>query len=292
MIMSIPPFSPNLFQDAADMLGYDFMRNAFLAGTCIALAAGLVGYFVVTRNQVFTSDALGHLSFTGGMGGLLLGLPLVTAVFGATIAGALGFGALGGRARGRDVAIGTLFAWILGLGALCLSLYSTARSGATGIVGVTVLFGSMLSLEARQAALAVLAGLAVSLALVLVCRPLLFASLDPEVANARGVPTRALAAVFLVLVGATVAEAVQAVGALLIFGLLVTPAAVAQNLTARPYVGVAMSAALAVVFVWVGLTFAFYIPYPASFFIMAVAFAAYLASIAWARTRSIRSGRG
>jgi zinc/manganese transport system permease protein len=287
--MAILPFSPNLLQDASNMLGYDFMRYAFGAGTCIALAAGLVGYFVVIRNQVFTSDALGHVSFTGGMGGLLLGLPLVPSVFGATIAGALGVGALGGRARGRDVAIGTVFAWVLGVGALCLSLYTTTRSGSGGIVGVTVLFGSMLSLQASQATFAMVGGLVVSIALVAICRPLLFASLDPEVAATRGVPTRALAAVFLVLLGATVAEAVQAVGALLIFGLLVTPAAVAQNLTSRPYFGVVLSAGLAIAFVWVGLVLAFYIPYPASFFITAVAFVSYLGSVLWAKN-STRTG--
>jgi zinc/manganese transport system permease protein len=289
VILAIPPFTPNLLQDVADMGGYDFMRYAFVAGTSIALAAGLVGYFVVVRNQVFTSDALSHVAFTGGMGGLLLGLPLLPSVFGATIGGALGIGALGGRARGRDVAIGTVFAWVLGVGALCLSLYTTLRSGAGGIVGVTVLFGSMLSLQASQAAIAALGGLAVSLAMVVICRPLLFASIDPEVAATRGVPTRVLAGIFLVLVGATVAEAVQAVGALLIFGLLVTPAAVAQNLTARPYLGVALSALLAVAFVWVGLVLAFYIPYPASFLITGTAFAGYLASVG---VRGVRWPKG
>jgi zinc/manganese transport system permease protein len=286
MIMTIPPFSANLIKDASDMLSYDFMRYAIGAGTCIALAAGLVGYFVVTRNQVFTSDALSHVAFTGGMGGLLFGLPLVASVFAATVAGALGVGALGGRARGRDVAIGTVFAWVLGIGALCLSLYTTTRSGSGGIVGVTVLFGSILSLQASQAGLAIVGGLAVSLVIAVICRPLLFASLDPDVAATRGVPTRAMAALFLVVLGVTVAEAVQAVGALLIFGLLVTPAAVAQNLTARPYRGLALSAALALLFVWVGLAMAFYIPYPASFFITAVAFLSYLGSIALPQART------
>src|SRR5205807_2299907 len=111
-----------------------------------ALAAGLVGYFVVLRNQVFTSDALGHVAFTGGLGGLLAGLPLLPAVFGSTAGAALAVGSLGGRARGRDVAIGTVFAWVLGLGVLCLELYTNGRSGSGGIVGVTVLFGSLLSL--------------------------------------------------------------------------------------------------------------------------------------------------
>src|SRR5207245_4757146 len=97
-----PPFTPNLVKDVAGMLGYDFMRHAILAGGCIAVAAGLTGYFVVLRNQVFTSDALGHVAFTGGLGGLLAGWPLIASVFGSPGAGAVGIGSLGGRARGRD----------------------------------------------------------------------------------------------------------------------------------------------------------------------------------------------
>lgn len=285
MPIAIARFSPNLIRDIADMLAYDFMRNAFLAGGCIALSAGLVGYFVVLRNQVFTSDALGHVAFTGGLGGLLAGLPLILAVFGSTIAGALAIGSLGGRSRGRDVAIGTVFAWVLGLGVLFLSIYTSSRSAGSGVLGLTVLFGSVLTLQTEQAAIASVAGLGTSVGLLLLCRPLLFASVDPEMAAARAVPVRLVNLAFLVLVGLTVAEAVQAVGALLIFGLLVTPAAVAQNATARPYLGMALAAGLGVGFVWLGLALAFYIPYPASFFIIALSFAAYAGSAAVAVTR-------
>jgi zinc/manganese transport system permease protein len=276
--VAIPPFSPNLAQDVADMLSYDFMRYAFIAGGCIALAAGLVGYFVVLRNQVFTSDALGHVAFTGGLGGLIVGLPLLPSVFASTMVAAVGIGSLGGRERGRDVAIGTVFAWVLGLGVFFLSIYTTLRSGATGIVGVTVLFGSILTLQASQAAIAAGAGLATSIALLAICRPLLFAAVDPEVAVTRGVPVRLVTLIFLVLVGATVAEAVQAVGALLIFGLLVTPAAIAQNVTARPYAGMLLAAGLSIAFVWVGLALGFYISYPVSFFVVGLSFVTYLLS--------------
>jgi len=275
-LVAIGPPTWDVVGDVQQLLGYDFMRNAVLGGTATALAAGLVGYFVVLRNQVFTSDALGHVAFTGGLGGVLLGLPLLLGVYTATIAGALGMGSLGGRARARDVAVGTLFAWVLGLGVLFLTLYTTARSTSNGVLGVAILFGSILGLQAAQTTAAVVAGLATSLALLCVCRPLLFSSIDPEVAEARGIPTRTLSAVFLVLTAATVAESVQAVGALLIFTLLVTPAAVAQKLTARPYLGLGASAGLAVVFVWTGLALAFWTPYPASFFITAVAFASLL----------------
>ena len=260
------------------MLGLEFMRNAFMAGGCIALAAGLVGYFVVLRNQVFTADALGHVAFTGGLGGVLAGLNLLAGVFGSCIAVALAIGALGGRGRGRDIAIGTVFAWVLGVGALFLSLYTTARSAASGTLGVSVLFGSILGLQPAQVVIGSLTGIATAVVLLLIARPLLFLSVDPEVAVARGVPSRALSALFFVLVAVTVAESVQAVGALLIFGLMVTPAAVAQNLSTRPWVGMALSAGIAVAVVWLGLVVAFYIALPASFLITGLAFVLYLAS--------------
>ncbi|MGI8609414.1 MAG: metal ABC transporter permease [Candidatus Dormibacteria bacterium] len=284
-------FSPNIWSDLGDMLATDFMPRALIAGACVALAAGLVGYFVVLRNQVFTSDALGHVAFTGGLGGVLVGIPLLLAVFASTIGGALAIGSLGGRGRGRDVAIGTVFAWVLGLGVLFLSLYTTSRSGGAGILGVSVLFGSILSLQPAQAWTAAGAGVATSIGLLAICRPLLFASVDPDVATARAVPVHLVEALFLVLVGLTVAEAVQAVGALLIFGLMVTPAAIAQNLTANPYAGLAISALLAVAFVWAGLFMAFYIPYPASFFIITISFGTYLATSPRPRTVERLSSR-
>ena len=261
-----------------EMLGLEFMRSAFIAGGCIAVAAGLVGYFVVLRNQVFTADALGHTAFTGSLGGLLAGLNVLVGAFASCVAVALAIGTLGGRGRGRDVAIGTVFAWVLGLGVLFLSLYTTSRSASAGNVGVSLLFGSILSLQPRQVAITVGAALATIAVVVIVARPLLFLSVDPEVAVTRGVPARALTALFLVLVAVTVAEAVQAVGALLIFALLVTPAAVAQNLSARPWQAMLLSALVAVAVVWGGLVLSFYMGYPASFFITALAFAAYLAS--------------
>jgi zinc/manganese transport system permease protein len=280
-------FSLNPATDLQAMLALDFMRNAFLAGGCIALASGLVGYFVVLRNQVFTADALGHVAFTGGLGGLLVGLDLLIGVFGSCVAVALAIGTLGGRGRGRDVAIGTVFAWVLGVGVLFLSLYTSSLSGSAGIVGISVLFGSIFGLQPTQTLVASVAGLATSAALLLMARPLLFMSIDPEVATSRGVPVRAMTAIFMILVALTVAEAVQAVGALLVFGLMVTPAAIAQNLTSRPYLALALSAILAATVVWLGVTLAFYISYPASFFITALAFLGYLLSLLSGRLRRL-----
>ena len=277
--LAIQPVSWNVVADVREILAYDFMRHAFLAGTCTALAAGLVGYFIVLRNQVFTGDALGHVAFSGGLGGLVLGVPLAVGVYASTIAVSLGVGSIGGRGRGRDVAVGIVFAWVLGLGVLFLSIYTAGRSGANGVLGVAVLFGSILGLQPAQAYLAAGAGLVTSLVLLAVCRPLLFASLDPDVAAARGVPTGAVTAAFLVLLALTVAESVQAVGALLIFALLVTPAAVAQRVTSHPYAAMGLSAALSIGFVWAGLVLAFYTPWPASSYVTGIAFASLLAAL-------------
>jgi len=262
----------------SDPFALEFMRNAFVAGTCIALAAGVVGYFLILRNQVFTTDALGHTAFTGSLGALVVGIDLLVGVFGSCVAVALAIGSFGGRGRGRDVAIGTVFAWVLGLGVLFLSLYTTNRSAASGTIGVSVLFGSILGLQQSQVVVGSIAGLITLAIALLIARPLLFLSVDPDVAIARGVPARALAMVFLVLVAATVAESVQAVGALLVFALMVTPPAIAQNLSSRPWLGIALSAGIAVGALWAGLVLSFYASLPVSFFVTAVVFAGYVAS--------------
>src|ERR1700694_2065742 len=194
-------FSLNPIDDLRAMPAFEFMRNALVSGACIAAAAGLVGYFVVLRNQVFTTDALGHVAFTGGLGGLLIGLNLLVGVFSSCIAVALAIGSLSGRGRGRDVAIGTVFAWVLGLGVLFLSLYTTSKSAAVGILGISVLFGSILGLQPAQTLVASLAGIATSLVLLAVTRPLLFVSLDPDVAVSRGVQIGAGTGLFLLVVG-------------------------------------------------------------------------------------------
>ncbi len=260
------------------MLALEFMRDAFVAGGCVAVAAGLVGYFVVLRNQVFTADALGHVAFTGGLGGVLAGLNALLSMFASCIAVALAIGTLGGRGRGRDVAVGTVFAWTLGVGVLFLSFYTSARSAASGTLGVTVLFGAILSIQPQTALVTSVAAVAVVVITLVVARPLLFLSVDPEVAAARGVPARLLTALFLVLAAMTVAESVQAVGALLVFALMVTPPAAAQNLSPRPWLAMALSALIGVAAVWAGLVLSYYVALPASFFITALAFAAYLAT--------------
>lgn len=272
-------FSPNLIQDVREMLSVDFMRHAFLAGTVLAIVAGLVGYFVVLRNLVFATEALSHVTFTGALGAAVLGYNPLLGLFGVTMLVALSMGAMGTRARSRDVVVGTVLTWVLGLGVLFLSIY-TSQSGATNSsIGVNFLFGSIFGLQAQQAQLIAVVGLGAIVALLLIARPLLFASIDPDVAAARGVPVRWLSLAFLVLVALSVAEAVPAVGALLNSALLVTPAAIAQRLVARPFVALLLCAVLALAFMWVGLTIGFYAPYPVSFVISALAFVTYVAVV-------------
>lgn len=258
------------------MLGQPFMRHAFLAGTAVALAAGLVGYFVVLRGQVFTGDALGHVAFTGALAALALGVDARLGLFVATIAGGVGMGLLGPRGRADDVVVGNVFAWVLGLGVFFLSVYTTSRSAADGHAGVNVLFGSILGLSAAQAAFAAVVGIAVCAVMVAIARPLLFASVDEAVAGARGVPVRALGLGFLAVVGACAAETTQAVGALLLLGLLAAPAGAAQRLTVQPFRALWLSAALAVAAMWTGLTASYLVPrLPPSFAVISVATGTY-----------------
>ncbi|MFJ7909130.1 metal ABC transporter permease [Kitasatospora sp. NPDC096204] len=253
-----------------------FFQHALLAGTAIALASGLVGYFLVLRAQTFTGDTLSHVAFTGAMAALAGGYDLRLGLFAATIGVALLLGLLGRRGRPDDVVIGTLFSWILGLGTFFLTLYTTHRSTTQGNAGISVLFGSIYGLSGAQTVTAVLIALAVSATALLIARPLLFATLDEAVATARGVRTGALGLAFLALVGACAAEATQAVGSLLLLGLLAAPAGTALRLTDRPYRALALSAALAVLELWAGLALSAAAPQlPPSFAIMAIAAACY-----------------
>jgi zinc/manganese transport system permease protein len=262
------------------MLDHPFLRSAFLAGTCIALAAGLIGYVVVVRGQVFTGDALSHVAFTGALAALAFGIDLRAGLYGACIVFALLMAVLGRRAYADDTVIGSVFAWILGLGALFLSIFTTAHSG-TGAVGsnagVNTLFGSILGLSSGQALSDAVVSLVIVVVFVVIGRPLVFASLDESVASARGVPVRALGYAFFVLVGITVGVATQAVGALLILGLLATPAGASQRFTTRPFAAMWLSAGIAVCSMWAGLTLAYMAPkVPPSFGILAVATGVYL----------------
>jgi zinc/manganese transport system permease protein len=283
------------FTGIAHMLGLPFLRYALLAGTFIGLASGLIGSFVVRRGQVFTGDALSHVAFTGALAALAFGIDLRVGLYGACVVFALIMAFLGRRARADDTVIGSVFAWILGLGALFLSVYTTSRSGTGGVngnAGVNVLFGSIFGLSSSQAVSDAVVAALVVVAMVVIGRPLLFASLDEPVAAARGVPVRALGYVFFVLLGITAGEATQAVGALLLLGLLAAPGGAAQRMTSRPFVAMWLSGGLAVVSVWAGLALAYAAPrVPPSFGILAVATACYVLTVLVSAIRGARRRR-
>lgn len=263
------------------MLAHEFIRHALLAGTGVALASGLSGYFLVLRNQVFAADALGHVAFTGALAALAFGLSEIGGLLGATLFVAAVLSVLATGSRSSDVVIGAVFAWVLGLGVLFLSIYVSGRSGgagANGAAGVNVLFGSIFGVGLPQALLGAGLGAGVAAGIVVIARPLLFASLDGDAAVAWGVPVRRLGLAFLLLVAVAAAQAVQVVGALLMLGLMATPAAIAQRLTARPYAGMLLSAGAAIGAVWVGITLSYAVPHlPPSFAVIGLLFVAYVA---------------
>jgi zinc/manganese transport system permease protein len=261
------------------VFAHEFVRNAYLAGTFVALACGAIGWLVVLRAQVFAGDALSHVAFVGAVGAAVLGVDVRAGLFVLTIAVALWMAALGRRGEADDTVIGIVFAWILGIGALLITLLATSSHGGNGLAATNALFGSIYSLSAGASWLAAAIGLAVSVAVVLAFRPLLLATLDAELASVRGIRVRALGAAFLVALAIVTAESTQVVGALLLLGLIAAPAGAAYRLTTRPYRGLALSAALATAAVWGGLALSYAIPaLPPSSAIIGLAAAAYAAS--------------
>jgi zinc/manganese transport system permease protein len=249
----------------APMLEYDFMRTAFAASGVAAVLAGTVGFFLVLRGQTFAGHALSHAGFTGATGAVLFGFSPLAGLVGFTFLAGIGMGLFGEKLAHRDVAIGMMLSLSLGLGLLFLHFYTAAATQAAAL-----LFGNVLGVD--QSALLTLLLLAIlSLAaLALIGRPLVFASLQAELAEARGVPIRFVSAAFLAIVAVAVAECAQIVGVLLVFTLMVGPAAAAMNLSRRLPLAVALSAGLALAEAWGGLTLAFYTDWPTSFWIAAL----------------------
>src|SRR5271165_1565699 len=247
------------------MFEYDFMRTAFAASGIAAILAGTVGFFLVLRGQTFAGHALSHAGFTGATGAVLFGLSPFAGLVGFTFLTGLAMGLFGEKLAQRDVAIGMMLSLALGLGLLFLHFYTSAATQAAAL-----LFGNVLGVD--NAALIGLLGLAALslIALALIGRPLIFASLQSELAEARGVPLRFVSTAFLAIVAVAVSECAQIVGVLLVFTLMVGPAAAATNLTRRLPVAVALSAALALAEAWGGLTLAYYTDWPTSFWITAL----------------------
>jgi zinc/manganese transport system permease protein len=264
-------FSINLFTDLQQIFQYQFMQHAFEAGTVVAIVAGIVGYFVVLRRSSFAAHALSHIGFAGAAGAVLFGVSPVYGLLAFTGVGGVGMAVLGQHAEHRDVEIGTVLAFMLGLGVLFISLYTGYATEA-----YSILFGEILGISNMDVLVTVLASVVILCAVATVYRPLLFASLDEDVAEAKGMPMLLLGIIFMLLVAVATSIAVQVVGVLLIFSLMVTPAATAQRFARRPLRAISISVAVALVATWLGLFIAFYEPYPVSFFITGLVFAFYL----------------
>ncbi|MCG4260260.1 metal ABC transporter permease [Acetobacter senegalensis] len=253
------------------MLEYDFMRTAFLAAFLVAVVCGPVGWFLVLRGQTFASHALSHVGFAGATGALLLGFSPLTGLS----AGALGAGVLmglaGDRVAGRDVMIGLVLSVAMGAGALFLHFLTHSASAATAL-----LFGDILGISSSMLGwLAALSG-GCLLALGIMGRPLLFASLQPELAEAKGVHIAVLDVLFLALVAIATAECAQITGVLLVFTLMVAPAATILRLGLPPLVGLFGAAGLAVMEAWGGLMLSWQTDYPTSFWISVLGGAGFL----------------
>lgn len=271
------PLSWNLAVDARQLFAFHFMVNAFRAGTIVAVAAGVTGWFMVLRRQAFAGHTLAVVGFPGAAGATWLGVSAAWGYFGFCSAAALLIAIVpqGGR-RGsseESAGVGVIQASALACGLLFVSLYGGFLNGVNAL-----LFGSFLGITDDQVlALVIVGAIAVAL-LALVGRPLAFASVDPAVAAARGLPVRGLSILFLVLLGLTVAEVSQITGTLLVFALLVMPAAGAQLLTARPALSLVLTVTIALGVTWAALAAAYYSPYPIGFFVTAFAFATYVAA--------------
>jgi zinc/manganese transport system permease protein len=242
------------------MLEYDFMRNAFAAAGIAAVVSGLVGYFLVLRGQTFAGHALSHIGFAGATGAVLIGVASVWGLVGFTVAAGVGMGMLGERISGRDVAIGVVLALALGFGLFFLHYHTAFATQATAL-----LFGNVLAVD--RSMIVMLAGLGVVTlgGLAAIMRPLIFASLQPELAEAKGVKLRLVSTAFLTIVALAVAESAQVVGILLVFALMVGPPATAQALVTGLWSGMLLSAAFALAEAWAGITFAYYTDWPVSF---------------------------
>jgi zinc/manganese transport system permease protein len=242
------------------MLEYDFMRNAFAAAGVAAVVSGLVGYFLVLRGQTFAGHALSHIGFAGATGAVLIGLASVWGLVGFTVAAGIGIGVLGERLSGRDVAIGVVLSLALGLGLLFLHYYTAFATQATAL-----LFGNVLAVDRSTIVTLIVLALITIAGLASLMRPLIFATLQPELAEAKGVPLRFVSTAFLVVVALAVSQSAQIVGVLLVFALMVGPPATAQRLVAGLWAGMALSAGLALAEAWLGLAIAYHTDWPVSF---------------------------
>jgi zinc/manganese transport system permease protein len=273
--MANPTLTLNLPRDVGEVLEYHFMINALLAGSVVAVMAGLVGWLTVMRRETFAGHTLSVMAFPGAGGAALIGIPIAWGYYLCCAAGALAIGRFAGEGTGswseESAGIGTVQALALALGFLFLSLYSGVLDSLESL-----LFGNPLGISDGQVLTLAIAAVVVLVGLAALARPLLFASVDPEVARSRGVHVTALSSAFLLLLGITVAATSQVTGPLLVFALLVMPAATAQSITPRPVLSLVLTVALGLAVVWLGMGLSYFSVYPAACFITGASFVIYL----------------
>jgi zinc/manganese transport system permease protein len=261
----------NLIALLQQMWQYEFMQHAIESSWIISMIAGVTGYFVVLRRSAFVAHAYSEIGFAGASGAILLGIePLAGLVLGSIIGG-ITIAALSRRVTNRDTQIGIVLAFALGLGLLFISLYRAYSTEA-----ISILFGEILGISSNEVLLTFIAGVGILSAMAFLYRPLLFASLDEDVAEARGIPMLFLGTAFMLVVAVAVSFAIQITGVLLIFSLMVTPAATAQYLSMRPNRAIAISVGISLLATQVGLFLAYFTPYPVSFYVTGIVFFLYL----------------
>jgi zinc/manganese transport system permease protein len=263
-----------------ELLAQHFVHTSLWAGAVVAVVSGVIGVFVVARGMSFAVHAISELGFTGATGALVLGIDPVLGILGGSLLVGLLLGLLSLRGRERDSAIGAVLAFGLGLGVLFLSLYNGYATEATNL-----LFGNIVAVSDAQLRTIVIVAVIVLAGVAVLYRPLLFSSVDPEIAAARGVPLRALSVAIFLLLALTTAEAIQIVGVLLVLTLVITPAAAAQRLTGRPSIAILLSVGIALVSTEGGILLSLAKPWPTSFFISTISFAAYMAARVFDRSR-------
>ena len=274
------------------LIASDIFWNAAAAGTVAALAASLVGYFVVLRAHAFAGEALTDICFAGSAGSALAGFNPLIGMLAFSLSAALGLGALSSRARGRDVETGMALSMATGLGVLFVSLYAH-HSASHATAGMNLLFGSILSVRPAEIRLMLVCAFLALAALGAISRPLLFATLDPVSARARGLPVTLLSISFMLILAVAVAMCVLTIGALLALSLLVAPPAAALRVARRPASAMALSAVLGLIVVWGGLLASFMGPWrhpPIGFSVSTSASMAYFIAYALGKRRRKRGG--
>lgn len=258
------------------MFQYEFMINAFVAAGIVAVMSGLTGYFLVMRGQTFAGHALSHIGFAGATGAGLIGLAPLWGLVGFTVAAGVVMGLLSDRLSNRDIAIGVVLSLALGFGLLFLHYYTAFATQATAL-----LFGNVLAVDSAMILTLAALGLVTLAGLAAIMRPLIFSSLQPELAEAKGVPLRFVSTAFLAIVALAVSACAQIVGVLLVFTLMVGPPAAAQRITTGLWSGLIVSAALALAEAWLGIVIAFYTDWPVSFCIALLSALGYFVALSW-----------